>query len=74
MNTSEKQKVVKEVLPKLSQIENPPKDEKGNLDVAKFNELLQVKEGIEKLKKAGITKDWLSKKGYMVACLLLNIK
>jgi len=73
MNVKLKNQVT-EIVTSLSSLPtNKLKDEKGNLDVNKFNKHPRVIQAKEELKELGINKSSvLSKNGFIVAAMLLR--
>ena len=68
----EKKEVAKAVLNGLAQVAERPKDKKGNLDVAAFNELPEVKKAVKRLREVGINRKWLFNNGFQIAGFILT--
>lgn len=64
---------VQRILSDLGKNAPRPVDAKGNLDVPEFNKLPEAREAIAKLKKLGITGDWLRSNGFVLSTMLLYI-
>ena len=66
-------KLIQSLLANLTAVDTKKySNNKGNLDIPKFNKNPFVAGTIYVLKKMGVDKNWLRENGYMNACIVLH--
>jgi cell fate (sporulation/competence/biofilm development) regulator YmcA (YheA/YmcA/DUF963 family) len=74
---SEKNKLMKiyeEKIQKIQEImKSSPLVKEKNLNIKAMNDLPEIRQIINEMREAGITKDWLQSNGMIVASIMLDI-